>query len=161
MNSLTKPGRRLSCWMACLTQPGWTHSATCQAEETRSSCLWLVHEYTQVYSLLWSGNHHLREATALDQYCPTEPSVLVKMCVWALSRSIVSQVPWWTLLIPALGRQRLVDICELEVSLVYIVTSHPARATSWDLVWRLRAKWNLIKTETGRNYPLKFYFKGW
>jgi hypothetical protein len=37
---------------------------------------------------------------------------------------------WWhSLLIPALGRQRQVDLCEFEVSLVYRVTSRTSRAT--------------------------------
>ena len=32
-------------------------------------------------------------------------------------------------LIPALGRQRQADLCEFKASLVYIVSSRPARAT--------------------------------
>ena len=37
---------------------------------------------------------------------------------------------WWhTPLIPAFGRQRQVDLCETEASLVYIVTSRTAGAT--------------------------------
>lgn len=37
-------------------------------------------------------------------------------------------------LIPALGRKRLVDLLRWEASLVYVVSSRPARITKRDLV---------------------------
>ena len=40
------------------------------------------------------------------------------------------QVRWHTLSVPALGRQRQVDLCELEASLVYKVSSRTARAVT-------------------------------
>jgi hypothetical protein len=36
---------------------------------------------------------------------------------------------WHTSLIPALGRQRQAELCELEASLIYRVISKTARAT--------------------------------
>ena len=51
---------------------------------------------------------------------------------------------WCTPLIPALGRQKQVDLCESEASLVYRVSSRTARAAQRNFVsknnwwgWRL------------------------
>lgn len=42
---------------------------------------------------------------------------------------------WWHRpILPALGRQRLVDFCEFRMSLNYIACSKPARGTQWDCV---------------------------
>ena len=43
-------------------------------------------------------------------------------------------VVYYAPLIPTLGRQRQVDFCEFEASMVYIVSSRPARATQRDPV---------------------------
>ena len=39
------------------------------------------------------------------------------------------------LLVPVLGRQRKVDLCEFKTSLVYRVSSRTARATQTNPVW--------------------------
>jgi hypothetical protein len=40
-----------------------------------------------------------------------------------------SRVWWHRALIPALGRQKLVNLCEFKVSLVYIMSFRTAKAT--------------------------------
>ena len=49
-----------------------------------------------------------------------------------LSQNKINQVGWWwhTTLIPALGRQRQVDLCEFQVSLGYRTNSRTARAVT-------------------------------
>ena len=40
-----------------------------------------------------------------------------------------NQLQWHTPLIPALERQRQTELCECKASLLYIVSSRPARAS--------------------------------
>ena len=47
---------------------------------------------------------------------------------------------WHMPLIPALGRQRQVELCEFEASLVYRVSSRIARATQRNPVLRKKKK---------------------
>jgi hypothetical protein len=42
---------------------------------------------------------------------------------------IILERKWHMPLIPAFGRQRQLDLCEFQASLVYIVGSRPDRAT--------------------------------
>ena len=44
---------------------------------------------------------------------------------------VPSQALWHTVLIPEFKRQRQVDFCEFEISLVYIVSSRPVRDAYW------------------------------
>ena len=57
--------------------------------------------------------------------------------VWNSQRTIKSGV-WNTLLIPALGRQRQVDLDEFEAHLIYIMSPRTARAPWWDPVSKNR-----------------------
>lgn len=45
-------------------------------------------------------------------------------------KSNYGEVWWYTLSIPALGRQRKVDLCKWEASLVYTANSSTVRATT-------------------------------
>jgi hypothetical protein len=47
---------------------------------------------------------------------------------------IFSQAQWCTPLVPALRRQRQMDLCEFKASLVYIVSSRTAWTTQWEPV---------------------------
>lgn len=48
---------------------------------------------------------------------------------------------WWCLpLIPSLGRHRQVELCELEVGLVCIVSSSPVRSTQLNLSQKAKKK---------------------
>ena len=53
--------------------------------------------------------------------------------------------PWWcTPLIPALSKQRKVDLCEFETSLVYRASSRTARATQRSPVSKNKKKKDAI-----------------
>lgn len=65
--------RRLSSWVVRVARPWWTHTATYQA----GFCEWRT-DTNQEHS-------HPREATVLDQRCPTELSSLMKISyIWAV-----------------------------------------------------------------------------
>ena len=55
-------------------------------------------------------------------------------------------------LIPALRRQRQVDLCELEASLVYRVSSRTARAIQRNPVLKKKTKQNKTKMNFGLGY---------
>lgn len=74
---------------------------------------------------------------------PLEGTELVFLNIWDHKTLWIGGKPtgyrkkwaWWGMsLILAFERQRLVDLCECEVSLVYTGSSRPARATQRDFV---------------------------
>ena len=58
-------------------------------------------------------------------------------------------------LIPALGRQRQVDLCEFEASLVYRVSSRTARATQRNPVSKTKTNQPTNKTNKQTKNPPK------
>jgi hypothetical protein len=64
---------------------------------------------------------------------------------------------WWlyTPLIPALWKQRQVDLCEFKASLIYSVSSRSARATQRTLVSKKQK--NLQNTHTHTQSPMSIH----